>query len=162
MNNSMMITDPIVSVILPVYHVENELRQCLDSLLHQTFSNYEILLINDGGNAAETAICKEYAALNPCIVYRYQQNQGLSAARNLGLSLARGRWIMFVDSDDWVHEDFIRKALEPVNNQNSQIKMVIFDLAYTTKNGHETSIHCSGLTKGIYSSDIILRERLVG
>ncbi len=114
---------PAISIIVPVYHVENELKRCLDSLLTQTFSDYEIILINDGGNEAETAICEEYAAKNQCIVYQYQENQGLSAARNTGLSIARGNWIMFVDSDDWVNEDFCRKAFEAV--EKNKAKMAI-------------------------------------
>ena len=151
---------PLVSVIVPVYHVEKELRKCLDSLIHQSFQNFELLLINDGGNAEDTTICEEYAASNPRIIYRTQPNQGLSAARNLGLSLARGQWIMFVDSDDWVHKNFIQKALEAVSGKDAQ--MVIFDLIYTTSNGQETWPHRSGLDAGVYPSNVVLQERLSG
>ena len=82
-----MSLSPVISIIVPVYHVEKELKRCLDSLLNQTFPDYEIILVNDGGNATETAICEDYAANYQCIVYRYQTNQGLSAARNTGLGL---------------------------------------------------------------------------
>ena len=151
---------PVISIIVPVYHVEKELKKCLDSLLNQTFSDYEIILINDGGNAAETAICEEYAAQNQQIVYLYQTNQGVSAARNKGLSVARGSWIMFVDGDDWVNEDFCRKAFETVKNNNAE--MAIFDLVYTVDGSRNGNIHKSFLPEGVYPGEIILKERLVG
>lgn len=155
-------TDPLVSVIVPVYHVEKELRKCLDSLLNQTFDDYEIILVNDGGSEFETELCEEYAESDPRIVYCYQENQGLSAARNTGLSLARGQWIMFADSDDWVHEDFIRKALEPALSSDGQVKMVIFDIINTDPNGHELGVQPSGMAAGVYPSDTVLLGRLTG
>ena len=151
---------PVISIIVPVYHVEKELKRCLDSLLRQSFSDYEIILINDGGNEVETAICEDYAANNQCIVYRYQTNQGLSAARNTGLSIARGSWIMFVDSDDWVNEDFCLKAITAVRNHQAQ--MAIFDLVYTTGDSRDDSVHKSILPEGVYPMETILKERLVG
>lgn len=155
-----MSLSPVISIIVPVYHVEKELKRCLDSLLRQSFSDYEIILINDGGNEIETAICEDYAAKNQCIVYRYQTNQGLSAARNTGLSIARGSWIMFVDSDDWVNEDFCLKAITAVHNHQAQ--MAIFDLVYTTGGSRDGSVHRSILPEGIYPMETILKERLVG
>ena len=113
-----------------------------------------------GFNETETAICEEYAADNQCIVYRYQTNQGLSAARNTGLSIARGSWIMFVDSDDWVNEDFCRSALEAVKKNKAQ--MAIFDLVYTIGDSRDGSVHRSILPEGIYPMETILKERLVG
>lgn len=155
-----MSLSPVISIIVPVYHVEKELKRCLDSLLNQTFPDYEIILVNDGGNVTETAICEDYAANNQCIVYRYQTNQGLSAARNTGLSIARGSWIMFVDSDDWVNEDFCLKAITAVRNHQAQ--MAIFDLVYTTGDSRDGSVHRSILPEGIYPMETILKERLVG
>ena len=116
-----MSLSPVISIIVPVYHVEKELKRCLDSLLNQTFSDYEIILINDGGNEAETAICEEYAANNQCIVYRYQTNQGVSAARNTGLAVAHGSWIMFVDSDDVIHPDLLRFLYKAATESNSHM-----------------------------------------
>ena len=155
-----MSLSPVISIIVPVYHVEKELKRCLDSLLRQSFSDYEIILINDGGNEVETAICEDYAANNQCIVYRYQTNQGLSAARNTGLSIARGSWIMFVDSDDWVNEDFCLKAITAVRNHQAQ--MAIFDLAYTVDDNRNGKEHRSLLPEGVYPMETVLKERLVG
>ena len=150
----------MISIIVPVYHVENELRRCLDSILAQSYKDFELILINDGGNEVETAICEQYAEQDSRIVYRYQNNRGLSAARNHGLELSRGEWIMFVDSDDWVNEEFCRKAYEAVNVSCAQ--MAIFDLAYTQGNERSGTVHASQIEAGVYPSEEILRLRLSG
>ena len=151
---------PTVSVIVPVYHVEKVLRRCLDSLLRQTFSDYEIILINDGGNETETTICEEYAAKHPLIQYQYQENQGVSVARNTGLSMARGSWIMFVDSDDWVNENFVLKAFAAVNNNKAQ--MAIFDLVYTIGDSRNGKKYSSLLEEVVYPAVTILKGCIVG
>ncbi len=151
---------PAISVIVPVYHVEKELKRCLDSLLRQTFSDYEIILVNDGGNETETAICEDYAAKNTRIKYHYQDNRGVSVARNVGLSMARGGWIMFADSDDWVGEDFCQKAFAAVNN--NRVQMAIFDYVYADGNVNKNSVNRSRLEEGVYPMEVVLRERLIG
>ena len=157
---SLLIKKPEVSIILPVYHVEKYLRRALDSLLGQTFSDFELIVVNDGGTEEETAICLEYAAKDDRIVYLFQTNQGLSAARNLGLEHSRGKWIMFADSDDWVRNDFCEKALQSVKAANAD--MGIFDLAYTEGEGTEGYPHRVGLPEGVYDSDTILKARVQG
>ncbi len=151
---------PTISVIVPVYHVEKELKRCLDSLLRQTFSDYEIILINDGGTEKETAICEEYAAEHARIKYHYQNHQGVSVARNVGLSMARGGWLMFVDSDDWVSEDFCQKAIAAV--KKSQVQMAIFDFVYANSSDKEYRVNRSPLKEGVYPMELILKERLAG
>lgn len=151
---------PVISIIVPVYHVEKELRRCLDSILSQTFRDFELILINDGGSEEETRICEEYAASDPRIVYRRQENQGLSAARNLGLSLASGKWLMFVDSDDWVHREFCEAALNMV--ENTEASMGIFDLVYTQGDSTDGYVHRSQIEEGIHDSLTILRLKLPG
>ena len=150
--------DPLISVIVPIYHAEKYLRRCLDSLLRQSMREFEIVLVNDGGNEVETAICEEYAARDPRIVCHRQENQGVSAARNTGLSLARGKWIMFADSDDWVHEDFCKKAWEAVRDSGAQ--MAIFDLVYNMEDSGREALGRSSLDAGLYPASVILRERL--
>ena len=90
------------SVIIPVYNAEGTLRRCLDSLVGQQFSDYELLLINDGSTDGSDAICREYANTYSCIRYFTKENGGVSSARNLGLEQAKGEYILFVDSDDYV------------------------------------------------------------
>lgn len=96
------------SVIIPVYNAEATLRRCLDSIVKQPFSDYELLLINDGSVDSSDAICREYTAAYPRIRYFQKENGGVSSARNLGLELAQGEHILFVDSDDYVSADYFR------------------------------------------------------
>ena len=94
-----------ISVIVPVYRVEAYLKECIDSILNQEFSDYEILLIDDGSPDQCGDICDEYAQQNACIRVFHQENKGVSAARNLGMEMAVGEWLMFVDPDDWLEDN---------------------------------------------------------
>ncbi len=96
---------PLITVIVPVYNVEQHLRKCLDSICNQTYSNLEILCINDGSTDGSAAILAEYAACDSRIRIFTQANSGLGAARNVGLDHAKGEWIAGVDSDDYIEPD---------------------------------------------------------
>lgn len=96
-------------MIVPVYNVEKYLRQCLDSLVYQTFHDFEIIVIDDGSTDLSGTICDEYAAAYDFLTVVHQENQGLSGARNRGLSEARGEWLVFVDSDDWVKTTMLER-----------------------------------------------------
>ena len=97
---------PKVSVIVPVYNVELYIRQCLDSLVNQTLREIQIILVNDGSPDKSGEICKEYAAKYENVEYYEQENGGSAKARNHGLEYARGQYVGFVDSDDWVDLNF--------------------------------------------------------
>ena len=97
----------LVSVIVPVYNVEKYLRACLDSILAQSFSNYEIILIDDGSKDASGAICDEYVAKDSRIRVLHKENGGVSRARNAGLDMAQGEFVTFIDGDDTVDADYI-------------------------------------------------------
>ena len=94
------------SVIIPVYNAEKTLHRCVDSLLMQNCQEAEIILVNDGSKDSSGSICEEYAANNHCIRYISKKNGGVSSARNAGMDAASGDYILFVDSDDYVTEDF--------------------------------------------------------
>ena len=97
--------EPTISIIIPVYKVEKYLSRCLDSIMNQTFTNWECLLIDDGSPDNSGKICDEYAEKNHRFRVFHQQNAGVSAARNKGLDEAKGEWIGFVDSDDWIDNE---------------------------------------------------------
>lgn len=103
---------PVVSVIVPVYKVEPYLRRCVDSILNQSFSDFELILVDDGSPDNCGAICDEYAAKDSRVHVIHQENGGLSAARNAGIDWVfehgDSRWIAFIDSDDWVHRDYLK------------------------------------------------------
>lgn len=97
----------MISIIIPVYNVGKYLPECLDSILAQTYTDYEMILVDDGSTDCSGAICDEYVKKKPQIQVIHQENAGVSAARNNGIEQARGEWITFVDSDDWLDPDFL-------------------------------------------------------
>lgn len=97
----------LISVVVPVYNVEKYLKRCVDSILTQTYTNLEVILIDDGSTDASSNICNEYVDKDRRVRVRHQQNGGLSAARNTGISIAKGDYIAFVDSDDFIHPQMI-------------------------------------------------------
>lgn len=101
------IKEELVSVIVPVYNVEKYLSQCLDSIIHQTYKNLEIILVNDGSTDGSGKICDDYAAKDGRIKVIHQENGGLSDARNKGLDLMTGQFVTFVDSDDYLENNCI-------------------------------------------------------
>lgn len=106
---------PLVSIIIPVYNVEKYLRQCLNSVIGQSFQDIEILIVNDGSTDGSLQILREYEQLDKRLIIIEKENSGLSAARNSALEIARGKYIAFIDSDDWVETQMIellyKKAL---------------------------------------------------
>lgn len=103
-----------VSIIVPVYNAEKYLVQCIDSILNQTFKDFELLLINDGSSDNSGKICEEYAKKDTRIRVYNKENGGVSSARNLGLENVTGEWIAFVDSDDWVEENYLDNFKYPI------------------------------------------------
>lgn len=101
------VKEELVSVIVPVYNVEKYLSQCLDSIIHQTYKNLEIILVNDGSTDGSGKICDDYAAKDGRIKVIHQENGGLSDARNKGLDLMTGQFVTFVDSDDYLENNCI-------------------------------------------------------
>ena len=102
----------LISVIVPVYNVAPYLRQCVDSILSQSYTHLEVLLIDDGSTDESGAICDEYAQQDSRVKVIHKPNGGLSSARNVGLSLASGEWISFVDSDDWLDTNIYQKCID--------------------------------------------------
>lgn len=104
--------NPKVSIIIPVYNVEKYLRQCLESVINQTYKNLEIILVNDGSTDNSGKICEEYALNDERIKVIHKENGGVSSARNNGLRLLDGSYVSFVDSDDYLENNFIEKLVE--------------------------------------------------
>ena len=100
-----------LSVIIPVYKAENTIRRCLDSLLNQPHDDVEIIVINDGSPDSSAEICSSYTEKHPEIRYIEKENGGVSTARNMGLDIARGDYVAFVDSDDWVYDNYFSTIL---------------------------------------------------
>lgn len=115
----------LVSVIIPVYNVENYLRECVESVLTQTYENLEIILVDDGSTDSSGAICDEYLDKDMRVTVIHQKNGGLSAARNAGFESCEGDYVYFLDSDDYIAPDTVKKLLGNALDNSSDI--VYFD-----------------------------------
>ena len=98
----------LITVIIPVYNVEKYLKECLESIINQTYKNLEIILIDDGSTDASGEICDEYSKRDNRIRVVHKANGGLSSARNLGLDIANGEYVTFIDSDDYIDLEFMK------------------------------------------------------
>lgn len=116
---------PLVSIIVPVYNVEKYLRKCVDSILAQTFTDFECILVDDGSTDGSPGICNEYAKKDSRIVVIHQNNGGLPAARNTGLDRTAGEWIGFVDSDDWCESEMFQFLYENAMKSNADVSICI-------------------------------------
>lgn len=107
----------LVSIIVPIYNVPNEmLKKCIDSLIKQTYKNIEILLVNDGTNEDNLKICNDFIKKSKLVKIINQKNLGLSGARNTGVNNATGKWITFVDGDDWIEENGIKRVISRIKD----------------------------------------------
>ena len=114
-------TEPLVSVIVPVYKVEKYLSNCIESVINQTYSNWELILVDDGSPDNCPKICDDYAQLDGRIVVIHKPNGGLSDARNLGLENMKGEFVTFLDSDDFWHKDYLKILMGLQSQQNADI-----------------------------------------
>ncbi|MCR4614115.1 MAG: glycosyltransferase [Bacteroidaceae bacterium] len=131
-----------ISVIIPVYNVEAYLPQCIDSVLSQTFTDFELILVDDGSKDSSLVICQDYASKDIRVKVIHQDNSGVSTARNKGLASATGTWVTFIDSDDWVDEDFLENFCISLNP--------------------DADVICQGLKFIDHASESVKRERRFG
>lgn len=115
----------LISVIIPVYNVEEYLRECVDSVLSQTYENYEIILVDDGSTDNSGKICDEYAEKNEKITVVHKENGGPSKTRNAGLKIAKGEYIYFLDSDDYIEKTTLEKLIGVAKSEEADV--VFFD-----------------------------------
>ena len=115
-------TSPLVSVIVPIYKVEKYLCECVDSIISQTYTNLEIILVDDGSPDKCPEICDEYVKQDNRVKVIHKQNGGLSDARNVGIEIAQGEYLSFVDSDDVIHHEMIEVLMQPLL-ENKEMKM---------------------------------------
>ena len=112
---------PKLSVVVPVYNVEKYVNQCIDSILGQTFTDFELILVDDGSTDRSGSICDEYTKKDPRVTVIHTENRGSVSARRTGVNLAHGEYTSCVDSDDWLDTDFYRGVFDTIGNTNADI-----------------------------------------
>ena len=125
---------PLISIIVPVYNVEEYLSLCLDTILAQRFVDFELILVNDGSTDGSGDICDRYADLDSRIRLFHKGNGGVSSARNLALASVRGEWIAFCDSDDWLDEDYLSTFVKDLIQGEHQLYCYSWTSHYQTDN----------------------------
>ncbi|WP_339060918.1 glycosyltransferase [Tepidibacillus marianensis] len=153
---------PKISIIVPVYNVQDYLHKCIDSILSQTFEDFELLLINDGSTDESANICNEYAKLDSRIKVKHKHNGGQSSARNLGLDMANGDYIGFVDSDDWIDKKMYKNLINHAACNQSDIVACNFLLMKNdakfipyTLNAIDMEFNKESAMKEIYTNKIL-------
>lgn len=121
---------PKISIIVPVYNVEKYLKDCIESILNQTFKDFELILVNDGSTDNSLEICKYYKKIDSRILIIDKNNGGLSSARNAGLGIAKGDYIAFVDSDDYIHPQMYEILYHEIIKQKADVSMCDFKKVY--------------------------------
>ena len=118
---------PLISIVIPVYNLEKYIAKCLNSLQQQTLSDFEVILVNDGSTDKSLSVCEEFVEKDSRIVVITQENGGASKARNRGIEASKGKYIAFVDGDDYVEKDFLEKLYNAIQKHNSRISMCGLD-----------------------------------
>lgn len=153
--------EPLVSIIVPIYNVARYLRECVDSLRAQTHAELEIILVDDGSTDGSGAICDEYAALDARVRVVRQPNRGVSAARNTGLDTATGKYVQFVDPDDWVEptitEHLLREMRCAREDAHADVQLAICSPMFEYDNHAETFPLSDTFTPGIKEAKAFLR-----
>lgn len=136
----------LISIIVPIYNMENFLAKSLDSILNQTYEEFELLLIDDGSTDSSSSICDSYANNDERIKVVHQSNKGISGARNTGLKIAKGKYIMFIDPDDFISYDMIEKLYLNININKADISVCNYMCIYNDFKNK------SLIPEGIYSN----------
>lgn len=118
----------IVSVIVPVFNVEGTLERCIDSILNQTYRDYEIILVDDGSTDNSGILCDKYASDYNNISVIHKKNEGLGPTRNIGVMASKGKFILHCDSDDWIKPDLLAKAVNEINKSEAEIVLFGYDM----------------------------------
>lgn len=151
-----MENDILISVIVPVYNVEKYLERCVDSIRTQTYSNLEIILVDDGSPDGSGAICDAYAAKDSRVRVIHKENGGLSSARNAGMDMAAGEYLSFIDSDDWIHPDTYAHLMELLKKYDASIACM-GNMDVSEKTGEQKLALCPKKEECISGEELVQR-----
>lgn len=132
---------PTISVIIPAYNVEKYLDKCMNSVLNQSFTDFEVLLIDDGAKDSTVQLCDKYAEKDTRVKTYHKKNGGLSDARNYGLERISGKYVTFIDSDDYIDDNYLKYMYDLILKENAQICMVQGQLLLENEEPHKFPIN---------------------
>ena len=135
----------LITVIVPVYNIKKYLQRCVDSILAQSYQTFELILIDDGSTDGSSQICDEYVAVDPRVKVIHKKNAGVSAARNDGIGLASGTYLAFIDGDDWIEADYLKKLVQAIAENKADEAAASFKYVYET--GKEKSLYICDSTE---------------
>ena len=148
----------LISIVVPIYNVENYLRQCLDSIQNQTYQNFECLLINDGSPDNSADICREYVSKDARFRYFEKENGGVSSARNLGIECSGGAYITFIDADDWVDSDYLEVLYNELIDENADISVSTYKRFHMGDNCWYLHSFQRGYEKRVFTNQELIDE----
>lgn len=128
---------PLISIVVPIYKVEKYLDHCVTSILNQTYKNFELILVDDGSPDRCPQLCDEYAASFSYVKVIHKTNGGLSDARNVGMDIARGAYITFIDSDDYVHPYYLELLFKGIKETGADFSLIGFQQVYNMNSNHD-------------------------
>ena len=155
----LMETTPKISIIVPVYNMEKYLRQCVDSILAQTFKDFELLLVNDGSKDSSPQICDEYAAADARVRVIHKENSGQADSRNIAIKEAKAPLIGFVDSDDWIDPDMYETLYRTMVENDADISMCGHYLSYVNHERPSCQGGCVNVYERSQALQMILDDR---
>ena len=148
---------PEISVIVPVYNTGRFLNRCVDSILNQSFSDFELFLVDDGSTDNSGAICDAYAARDSRVRVIHQKNQGQSVARNNAIAQMQGSWVHFVDSDDWIHPQMLERLYSAARENNVDISIC----GYAETTGEDPAVTEESLKVSLWTPKDFYMQRFI-
>jgi glycosyltransferase involved in cell wall biosynthesis len=145
---------PKISVVIPVYNVEKHIKRCIDSVLNQTYQDFEIILIDDGSEDQSGQICDEYANKDKRVKVIHKENARVSAARNDGIKMAKGKYLSFIDSDDWIEPEMFQVMVNKAEELNLDFIMCDYKKRFNKYEDHRSQ----PIRSGYYSTEEIKKE----
>lgn len=149
--------EDLISIIIPVYNAEKYLEKCIDSIIKQTYSSLEIILINDGSSDRSLQICNRYLKYDKRIMVINKKNEGVSIARNKGIEIAKGKWISFIDADDWIEPEMYENMIS--KSKNEELDVVICNCYINKGNNEEKNKFLSSQDRIYNKDDIIIFQQ---
>ena len=155
-----MNSNPAISVIIPVYNAGSYLHRCVDSMLSQTFSDFELLLIDDGSTDGSSAVCDIYASKDPRIIVLHQKNGGVASARRTGIAKAKGTYSIHADADDYAEPNMLQEMYDRITETGADMLVADFYLDYANGIQRKSCQSASGYTSSAYLKAILMGKRM--